>query len=173
MTRVFLGLGANVGNREENLRMALRLLAARCPVVAVSSLYSSPAMVPEGAEAGPDFLNAACAIETDLSPGELHAYAKEIERAIGRVPAPRWSARPIDIDVLLWESDVMETPDLVVPHPAMHERGFVLVPLAEIAGDAVHPTTRRTIGELTADVDRAGIERVAGPAWASLEERAN
>jgi 2-amino-4-hydroxy-6-hydroxymethyldihydropteridine diphosphokinase len=168
MTRVFLGLGANVGNREENLRLALRWLATRCRVVAVSSLYGSPAVVPEGAVPGPDFVNAVCEIETDLAPLELLGLLKEIEHDIGRRPAPRWSARPIDIDVLLWGGTIIDESTMVVPHLHMHERAFVLVPLAELASDAVHVRLGRTAGELAEDVDLTGLEHLAGPEWARV-----
>ena len=93
-TRVFLGLGANIGNREANLRMALRRLSERCTIVAVSSLYGSPAMVLEGAPPGPDFVNAVCEIETELAPAELLAFVKEIEHAIGRRPAAALGGAP-------------------------------------------------------------------------------
>ena len=169
MSRVFLGLGANIGNREENLRYALRLLVARCRIVSVSSLYGSPAVVLDGAPPGPDFVNAVCEVETELPPTELLAYAKEIEHAIGRRRAPRWSARPIDIDILLWGDEIIETPELRVPHPHMLERAFVVVPLAEIAPEVVHPALRRTIGELAEEVDLTGLEHLAGPEWARIE----
>ena len=167
MARVFLALGANAGDRERNLRMALRLLDRACRVVAVSSLYRSDALVPEGAPPGPDYLNAACEAETDLGPEALLRFVKEIEREIGRRPAPRWSARPIDIDILLYDEHVIETPELRVPHASMHERNFVLVPLAELAAGARHPLLKRTVGELAEDVDFGGLEHLAGPEWAS------
>ena len=84
MTRIFLGLGANIGNREANMRLALRWLARRCTIVAVSSLYRSDAVVVEGAAAGPDYLNAACEITTELAPADLLRFVKEIEYEIGR-----------------------------------------------------------------------------------------
>jgi 2-amino-4-hydroxy-6-hydroxymethyldihydropteridine diphosphokinase len=133
----YLGLGANIGNREANLRAAVRALAERCTVVAVSSLYESAAVVAEGAPPGPDYLNAVCAVDTELTAHELLAFAKEVEHALGRRPAARWAARPIDIDVLLHGDEVIDTPELVVPHPRMRERNFVLAPLAEIAPDVL------------------------------------
>lgn len=154
MTRVYLGLGANIGNREANIRLALRWLADEgCAVIAVSSMYRNPAMVPDGAEPGPDFFNAAAVVETDLAPHELLRKIKEIEYRIGRRPAERWAARPIDIDILLYGDDVIDTPELTVPHPGIAERPFVLKPLVEIAADAVHPKLGVTIGALASRID--------------------
>jgi 2-amino-4-hydroxy-6-hydroxymethyldihydropteridine diphosphokinase len=164
--RVFLGLGANVGDRERNLRMALRLLGARARVVAVSSLYRSVAVVLDAAAPGPDYLNAVCETSTDLEPLELLRFVKEIEQAIGRRPAARWSPRPIDIDIELYGGRIVDTAELRVPHLMVCERNFVLVPLAELAPEAVHPVDGRTIGELAEDVDYGGLEHVAAPEWA-------
>jgi 2-amino-4-hydroxy-6-hydroxymethyldihydropteridine diphosphokinase len=166
MARVYLGLGANIGNREANLRLALHMLAERCRVMAVSSLYRSEAVVPEGSPPGPDYLNAVCAVDTVLAPEELLAFAKEIEHAIGRRPAERWAPRPIDIDILLYDGVVLETADLTVPHPRIADRNFVLVPLAEIAGEVVHGVEKRTIAKLASAIDDAGLERIKGSEWA-------
>jgi 2-amino-4-hydroxy-6-hydroxymethyldihydropteridine diphosphokinase len=168
--RAFLGLGANLGDRRANMREALRRLAVRCRIVAVSPLYETPALVPEGEPPGPDFLNAACEIETALSPHELLAFVQEVERALGRGPHARWAARPIDIDILLCGDrhggEVIDTPELVVPHPQMTARNFVLVPLADIARDVVHPAAGRSIGDLAAAVTRDDLRRVEGSEWA-------
>ena len=167
MARVFLALGANVGDRERNLRMALRLLGRACRVAAVSSLYRSDAVVPEGAAPGPDYLNAVCEVETALEPEALLRFVKDLEHEIGRRPAPRWSARPIDIDILLYDARAVDAADLRIPHPLLHERNFVLVPLAELAPGARHPALGRAIGELAEDADLAGLEHLRGPEWAS------
>lgn len=164
---VFLGLGANVGNRRENLRMALRLLAERCTVVAVSSLYRSEAVVPEGQPSGPDYLNAACEVATDLSPDDLLHFVKRVEHDVGRRPAERWAPRPIDVDILLYDDIMISSPDLTVPHPLLAERSFVLLPLAELAAGVTHPVLGKTIGELAEDADFAGLEYLEDPAWAS------
>lgn len=167
MTRTFLGLGANIGDREANLRLALRGLSRECTVVAASSLYRSEAVVVEGADPGPDYLNAVCEIETDLAPDELLRFVKEIEHEMGRRPAARWAPRIIDIDVLLFGDAVVSLPHLTVPHPRLAERNFVLVPLAELEPGARHPLLKRTIAELTEDADFTGLEHVRGPEWAS------
>ncbi|HYM16482.1 MAG TPA: 2-amino-4-hydroxy-6-hydroxymethyldihydropteridine diphosphokinase [Dehalococcoidia bacterium] len=168
MVRIFLGLGANVGNRRENLRMALRLLAARCTVVAVSSLYRSAAVVAEGQPPGPDYLNAACEIATDLPPADLLRFVKEIEHAVGRRPAARWSPRPIDIDILLYGDTCLDTPELTLPHPLLAERNFVVVPLAELAPEALHPALGCTVGRLAEEIDVAGLAHVEEPDWAAV-----
>jgi 2-amino-4-hydroxy-6-hydroxymethyldihydropteridine diphosphokinase len=165
VARVFLGLGANVGNRIENLRLALRWLPPECTVVAVSSLYSSRAVVLADAPPGPDYLNAACEVATALDPQALLRRLKQIEHDIGRRPAPRWSPRPIDIDILLYGDAIIDSPELQVPHPLMLERAFVLVPLAEIAADVVHPISRTRIGDLAEAADAAGLERVEAAGW--------
>jgi 2-amino-4-hydroxy-6-hydroxymethyldihydropteridine diphosphokinase len=163
VVRAYLGLGANIGNRAANMRLALRLLADAGEVAAVSSLYRSEAMVPEGAPPGPDYLNAVCALDTRLAPEELLAACKEIERRIGRRPGARWSPRPIDIDVLLYGGAVIATDTLTVPHPGIAARAFVQAPLREIAPDAVHPSLGR-IGDVA--MPEGVAEWVAGPEWA-------
>jgi 2-amino-4-hydroxy-6-hydroxymethyldihydropteridine diphosphokinase len=164
----FLALGANIGNREANLRHALRLLADACDIVAVSSLYRSDAVVLEGQPPGPDYLNAVCEVRTSLDAHALLRLAKRIEHDIGRRPTGRWAPRPIDIDLLLSGDDVIESAELIIPHPRIAERAFVLAPLAEIAPNVEHPVARRTIAELARGVPSGGLERVAGPEWATV-----
>jgi 2-amino-4-hydroxy-6-hydroxymethyldihydropteridine diphosphokinase len=166
MTRVFICLGANIGNRLENLRLALRYLTRRTRIVTVSSLYRSEAVVLPEQAPGPDFFNAVCGIDTALEPEALLAFVKDVEREIGRRPAERWAPRPIDIDILLFGEDVVETATLRIPHPLLQERNFVLVPLAEIAPDIVHPQVQRLLADLAAEVDLSGLSHVAGPEWA-------
>ena len=142
---VYLGLGANLGDRAANLFRALAALGARGILVRrVSPLYETE---PWGLTEQPRFLNAACAVETTLAPAALLAALKGIERDLGRVETVRYGPRPIDLDILLYDALTIETPTLTIPHPGMLERATVLVPLADIAGVAVHPHTGRTIRE--------------------------
>jgi 2-amino-4-hydroxy-6-hydroxymethyldihydropteridine diphosphokinase len=160
---VYLGLGSNLGNREANLRMALRLLEPLCRVEEVSSLYET---APVGLEDQPPFYNAACRITTGLEPGALLRFLKRVEFEVGRRPGgPRWGPRPIDLDLLLDDDVVVESGDLVLPHPRLAERPFVLVPLAEIAPEARHPVLDRTVRELLAVAGEEGVTLAAPAGW--------
>lgn len=162
---VYIGLGANLGDREANLRSALRAIEDGARIVAVSSLFETDAVTPDGSE-GPPYYNAACRIETQLEPLDLLRFLQSVERLIGRPPnAKRWAPRLIDLDLLLYGSDIVETVDLTVPHPRMAERPFVLVPLAEIAADVAHPVLERTIADLAQEAGNAGVRRFAEVGW--------
>jgi len=141
---VYLGLGSNLGNRQGNLDQALKLLAQRMRLGKVSSIYDTE---PIGKVNQPRFLNMACEAFTRLSPEGLLALVKGIEQKMGRY-SRSGEPRIIDIDVLLFGDKVVNTRDLVIPHPQIAERSFVLVPLSEIAPDVVHPVTKKTIKEM-------------------------
>ena len=156
---VYLSLGSNLGDRSANLKAAIERLKELGDVVATSSVYET---APVGDVRQPDFLNCAVALETDKMPRQLLAATLEIERSLGRrrkaasagVAAAK-GPRTIDIDILLFGTSVIETKELTIPHPALHERRFMLEPLAEIAPDLRHPVFKRTIRELR-DVLPAG-----------------
>jgi 2-amino-4-hydroxy-6-hydroxymethyldihydropteridine diphosphokinase len=142
---VYLSLGSNVGDRETNLRTAIEKLAELGTVVAVSSVYETE---PVDFTAQPWFLNCAVALRTHLMPKLFLAKVLGIEQQMGRRRLQPKGPRTIDIDILLFGNSVINTPQLDVPHPAMHQRRFVLEPLTEIAPDVRHPVFKRTIYEM-------------------------
>lgn len=141
---VYLGLGSNLGDRQANLDRALEFLSQRVRMGKISSIYDTE---PLGDSSQPRFLNMVCQAFTRLEPPALLALAKGIERKLGRV-GKSGTPRTIDIDILLYDDQVIDTPELVIPHPKMTERAFVLIPLDEIASDTVHPVTEKTMKEL-------------------------
>ncbi len=142
---VYLSLGSNVGDRETNLRTAIERLAELGTVVAVSSVYETE---PVDFTAQPWFLNCAVALRTHLMPKLFLAKVLGIEQQMGRRRLQPKGPRTIDIDILLFGNSVINTPQLDVPHPAMHQRRFVLEPLTEIAPDVRHPVFKRTVYEM-------------------------
>lgn len=143
---IYLGLGSNMGNRQDNLERALDLLSQRLRIGNVSSIYDTE---PIGNVNQPCFLNLVCQAYIRLAPRELLTLAKGIELKLGRAVGKSNSPRPIDIDILFYGDLVIEMPELVIPHPRLTERAFVLVPLDEIAPDLVHPVSGKTVKELT------------------------
>ncbi len=142
---VYLSLGSNVGDREAKLRDAQARLGATGRLVAVSSFYETEPL--EFTEQ-PWFLNCAVAIETSKTPQQLMSEILRIEQEMGRRRVQIKGPRLIDIDILLFDSDIMDLKELTIPHPAMHRRRFVLEPLAEIAPGVLHPVLNKTIREL-------------------------
>jgi 2-amino-4-hydroxy-6-hydroxymethyldihydropteridine diphosphokinase len=159
---VFLGLGSNLGDREAAIDAALARLAARG--VSVRARSSTWLTEPVGGPPQGWFLNAAASVGTALEPRELLAAALEVEREMGRVRSERNGPRTIDVDILLFGDRRIDEPGLTVPHPRLHERRFVLAPLAEIAPSLVHPALGLTIAAL--------LERCPDPSLVRLHHRA-
>ena len=149
----YIALGANLGDRESNIRAALEKLehTPGINVTKVSTLIENPAV--GGPADSPPFLNAAAELVTSLTPAALLEALLAVEQSLGRTRDVKWGPRAIDLDLLLYADHVLNTRGLTLPHPLMHQRRFVLEPLAQLAPDAVHPTTHRTIRELLDDLD--------------------
>jgi 2-amino-4-hydroxy-6-hydroxymethyldihydropteridine diphosphokinase len=143
--RVYLSLGANVGDRAANLNTAIDRMGALGKVTAVSSFYETE---PVELTAQPWFLNCALELETEKMPKQLLAGILKIEKEMGRRRVQKKGPRTLDIDILLFGNSIVKAKGLTIPHPAMHQRRFVLEPLAEIAPEVQHPVFKRTVREL-------------------------
>lgn len=152
----YLSLGSNLGPRGHQLRAAISLLGRVSKVLSVSSFYETQ---PVEVTDQPWFLNCALTVETDLSPERLVDATLAIEREMGRERTRTKGPRNIDIDILLFGKRVLDSPRLTLPHPAMHQRRFVLEPLAEIAADAHHPVLNKTVRELLSELKTDQVVR--------------
>ena len=152
--QVYLGLGANLGHRQQNLAQALQLIRSFAAIQRISSIYETK---PVGYLDQPDFLNLACLAATELLPAALLQAVKLIEKQLGRQASFRNAPRVIDVDILLYDDLVLESPKLTIPHPRLAERAFVLVPLAEIAPDITHPILQRSMVDLLHAIDTSEV----------------
>lgn len=153
----FIALGTNLGDREANLRAARAALRQVVWLTGVSPIYET---TPWGYTDQPPFLNQVVMGLTTLPLRDLLAFLKATERRLGRQPTFRYGPREIDLDLLFYDQAVVTTPELTVPHPRLHERAFVLVPLNDLAPHWRHPLLGRTMAELLAQVPRGGVRRL-------------
>jgi len=156
MSTVYLALGTNLGDRLANLRAAIDALSPDVRVLAQSHIYQTP---PWGYEDQPAFLNMAVKGETDLGPESLLYRLKQIEVELGREPTFRYGPRQIDLDILFYDDLILNQENLVIPHPRLQERAFVLVPLNDIAPELRHPVIGKTVREMLAGLSMEGIEQ--------------
>jgi len=146
MSTVYIGIGSNLGDRRGNCEKAMELLEKTGIIVKKrSSVYETEAW---GVRDQPPYINMAVEIETELSPTQLLTALKAMEKEAGREKSSRWGPRVLDLDILLFEDVTVLDDDLKIPHPLMHEREFVLIPLDEIAPEANHPLLRKSVHEL-------------------------
>jgi 2-amino-4-hydroxy-6-hydroxymethyldihydropteridine diphosphokinase len=153
---VYLALGSNLGDRLANLKQAIASLTPQMEVKAKSAVYETP---PWGYEDQPKFLNQVIKAKTYLEPEQLLKHLKRLEVALGRKESFPNGPRLIDMDILFYDDLVLNTGSLIIPHPRLHERGFVLLPLMDINPDLVHPVNKKSVREMVAGCDIAGIEK--------------
>ncbi|HLG11034.1 MAG TPA: 2-amino-4-hydroxy-6-hydroxymethyldihydropteridine diphosphokinase [Dehalococcoidia bacterium] len=159
---VYIALGANLGDRRANLTAALHRLAHNAYIQAVSALYESP---PQPPAPPPAYLNAACRVVTSLGPQALLAFLKDIEYDLGRRSTERWAPRLIDLDIALYDDRIVDDGDLVIPHPRLAERAFVLQPLLDLDPNLTHPLTGERLSDLLARIGPNGLVQVAPAGW--------
>lgn len=145
MAEVYIALGSNLGDKEENIRKAIDLMREECSISDFSSVYEAE---PVGYKEQDSFLNCVVKVETDLEPKELLEFILSIEKRLGRIRTFKNAPRTIDLDILFYGDAVINHEGLIIPHPRLHERAFVLEPLKEISNNLIHPVLKKSIKEI-------------------------
>jgi 2-amino-4-hydroxy-6-hydroxymethyldihydropteridine diphosphokinase len=156
---LYIALGSNLGDRQANLNATIDNFSPQMKVLKKSNVYETP---PWGFTDQPAFLNQVVKAETYLQPVPLLHHLKRLETALGRVPSFQNGPRLIDLDILFFDDLVLDSPALKLPHPRLHERAFVLVPLADLEPALVHPVLNRSVSDLLKAVDQSGIQKYEG-----------
>jgi 2-amino-4-hydroxy-6-hydroxymethyldihydropteridine diphosphokinase len=160
MPTVYLGIGSNLGNRQNNCEKSLSLLEEKgITIIKRSSMIETE---PWGVQDQPKFINLVVEIQTELEPGELFCTLKEIEVAIGRTETVRWGPRIVDLDILFYNDAIINSSELIIPHPGIQDRIFVLKPLSEIAPDKMHPVLKKSVRELFQEREKKVKGKVKG-----------
>jgi len=154
MQIIYLAIGSNIGDRTANLRGAIDAIKPEVIATKCSPVYETP---PCGFHDQPQFLNQVIEAETDLSPAELLDHLKRTEKSLGREKTFKNGPRIIDLDIIFYDDEVVDSPPLIIPHPHMAERAFVLIPLADIAPQFQHPILKESVSELLSKIDQTGI----------------
>ena len=154
MPLAYIGVGTNLGNRQENLHQATQALGRQVDLLRSSPIYET---APWGFLDQPAFLNQVLEIQTDIAPPDLLAALKQIEADMGRLPSVRYGPRLIDLDILFYGQECINLPGLTIPHPALCERAFVLVPLSDLAPELRHPVNGLLVKEILSRVDTSGV----------------
>ncbi len=157
MSIIFLSLGSNLGDRQKNLTDAIAQIRSLGAIQAISSYYETE---PQNVTNQPSFINCAAKLETTLSPQTLLEKIHLIEQALGRTRTERFGPRTIDIDILFHDNTIINEPDITIPHPRLHERAFVLIPLLEIAPTLTHPILKHNLFELLALLPPQSVQKI-------------
>ena len=154
MVESYIGIGSNLGNKEENIRKAIKLIRNKSKILKISSLYKTE---PVGYKGQDNFLNAVVLVETELSAKDLLLFLQSIEKELKRVKTVKNGPRTIDLDILFYNNLILDNKDLIIPHPRLHERKFVLVPFVQINPNFVHPIFKKSITELYSELDSTDL----------------
>ena len=157
MVKAYIGIGSNLGNKEENIRKAIELIKEKCKILKVSSLYETE---PVGYKEQDWFLNCAIEIETKLKPQELIKFLLLIEKKLGRIRTVKNGPRTIDLDILFYGSEIINEKNLIIPHPRLHERLFVLEPLKEVCPNFIHPVFNKSVNEIHSLVNKLEVVKL-------------